>query len=149
MKFKWPKREMTPTRRLGIAFWLGSAQTAVIYSLMQDWHGKEAVIQMIQDGWTDTHWTVWLAAWFMLLVLYARNALAFKAETLWMTIKNPAKVNVEADTPRNSQSPAGMTRPLRPPPPPMPPVRQYKNGTYKSGTVPNKPTTRGAPPIKK
>jgi len=101
------KLEMTPKRRMGVVFWLGSFQAWIWIAFWQDWRGKEEILRSLQEHWVEVHWGVWLAAWLVVLVLYIRNSSAFDKETLWMTIKNPAKVNREDDTMNTTQGPMG------------------------------------------
>lgn len=89
----WFKKrfEQTPERRISNAYWLGSFQMLIWMGFLQDWEGKEAYIELIQNHWTEMHWGWWLAAWILVMALYIRNNSAFRRETLWMTIKNPNK----------------------------------------------------------
>jgi len=122
----WIKKTlaMTPDKRLLIAFLLGSFQTTAVYRFMEDTRGLEGQIAYLTATWSDTHWSVWLGVWLVVLLLYIRNSMNFSKETLWMTIKNPAKVTVsqeENDTLRRhwpTPPPGYCPPPTKPPPPP-------------------------------
>ena len=123
----WIKKrfEPSPNMRIGIAYWLGTAQMFVIMALVQDWQGKEAYLAIVEKHWTTMHWGWWAIAWMAIALLYIRNNINFKKETLWMTIKNPAKVTREEDE-------LGWPPPpprSRPPIPPAPPA--HTNGSSK------------------
>lgn len=124
----WIKKrfEQTPARRISNAYWLGTFQTLLIYGFFQDLKGKEGYIAFIQASWVEIHWGWWVAAWVAGLVLFIKNNIAFERDTLWMTIKNPAKINIESDSIPGviwgNKSHTGNTRPIKPPPPPAPPA---------------------------
>ena len=114
----WIKKQfkMTPTKRFMYAYLIGFAAAMVAMLFIQDYHGKEAYIALVEEHWVEMHWAWWLIPLFGLNILYVYNSRAFNKETLWMTIKNPAKIAIEQD----DFNRASM-RPIKPPPPPKPP----------------------------
>jgi len=130
----WIKKqfEMTPNKRILIAFILGTVQAGIVYAFLMDWHGQAYYIEMVTNRWHEMHWAWWFIPWAVILWAYVRNGIRFENETLWMTIKNPAKVTVDQDEADkysafgvNSHSGAKKpTRPMRPPPPPAPPAKR-------------------------
>jgi hypothetical protein len=114
------KMEMTPKRRIDIGYWLATFQAITMMSLFQS---------LAVDEPMAIHWSLYLVVWFVIGFLYVKNTLAFNKETLWMTIKNPAKVTREEDGMMNKHP----NRPPPPPPggsrpkaPPRPPPRRFK-----------------------
>lgn len=123
-----------PDKRFALAFWLGVMFHVGVSALIQDWQGKEAYLALVEEHWTTMHWGWWVPFIIVTVYLYIRNALSFRKETLWMTIKNPAKVTREADD---------LTFPNRPIAPPPP------GGTPGSSRVQQcnqTPTQKPAPP---
>lgn len=121
----WIKKrfEQTPNRRISNAYWLGSFQMMIFMGFFQDMKGQEGYIEFLNNNWMEMHWAWWIAMWLVVAFLFVRNGLAFRRETLWMTIKNPMKVEREAD-----DRGFPVSRPIappppgsRPPPPPAPP----------------------------
>ena len=117
------KFEMTPKRRMDAAFWLGSIQAILSMVLFQYWQSDDPVTAVASIAL--------IVAWLAIGVVYIQNALAFSKETLWMTIKNPAKVTMEDGAIKYQHH----VRPNRPPPmasipkpPPKPPGRSIKEG---------------------
>jgi len=124
----WIKKqfEMTPNRRLLLAFTLGTVQAGIIYGMLMDWHGQAYYIEMVTNHWHEMHWGWWAIPWTVILFFYVRNSSNFVKETLWMTIKNPAKVRISEDEVWGRQvHPIAPPPPgSRPPPPPPPPPKR-------------------------
>jgi len=120
--FNWT----TPEKRFATAFWLGVLFNTFIMLFLQDYRGKEAYIAYVAENWTNIHWAVWIPLIIGVLLLYNRNRQKFEKEMAWMLIKNPMKVNVEADAakPNVTSSRWWNTPPPRPPPPPTPPPKK-------------------------
>lgn len=122
--------EITPKRRLDISYWLATFQAILMMSTFQSLADGESL---------GAYWILFVFAWLVIGFLYIKNNMAFEKETLWMTIKNPAKVTREEG--ETFQLP-GMPPPpgSRPPPPPRPPVPHHKR-TYINGPAwpPKKP----------
>jgi len=120
------KLEMAPQRRLSIGYWVGTLQAILMMTFLQ----------MSKDGeLTVMHWVIFLLSWIVIGFIYIRNVSAFQKETLWMTIKNPAKVTAEQDDAERyysygsvASSAGKATRPNRPPPPPRPPAPRDVTG---------------------
>lgn len=120
------KFEMTPRRRMDAAFWLGIFQAIISMTL----------VHSFQDGseFGVAAYILLITAWFAIGILYIKNSLDFSRETLWMTIKNPAKVTLEDVATSQPKANIGGTPPSRgsrPPPPPKPP----SNGGNRSGSA--------------
>lgn len=115
----WIKKqlEMTPRRRLGVSYWIATFQAILMMTFFQDLSAETPM----------AHWSIFLISWLFIGYLYIKNTMAFEKETLWMTIKNPAKVTITEDEVWGRQ-----VHPIRPPPPPKPPVPHHKR-TYKNG----------------
>ena len=110
------KFEMTPRRRMDAAFWLGIFQAIISMTL----------VHSFQDGseFGVAAYILLITAWFAIGILYIKNSLDFSRETLWMTIKNPAKVTITEDEVWGRQ-----VHPIaRPPPPPRPPKARNIRG---------------------
>lgn len=116
------KFEMTPGRRMDAAFWLGTIQATITMTLVHSWQSDDPFSAIVSISV--------LILWFAIGITYIRNSLAFSKETLWMTIKNPAKVTMEDGAPKQHH-----VRPNRPPPPPPPPPGR----SIKQGVQPPKP----------
>ena len=86
MKLKF---EMTPRRRLNAVYWLGTFQAIIAMVVFQSFQEGEQFPTFV--------YALLVIAWVIIGVAYANNTSAFNKETLWMTIKNPAKVTREAD----------------------------------------------------
>jgi len=120
------KLEMTPQRRLSIGYWVGTLQAILMMTLLQMLHDGELTVM---------HWVIFLLSWLVIGFVYVRNVSAFQKETLWMTIKNPAKVTREEGVDMFGQP---MVRPIAPPPmggpgkrppaPPKPPKARHVRG---------------------
>ena len=118
------KIEMTPGRRIDVAFWLGTIQAILSMTLFQNWQSDDPFSALVS--------MVLLAIWLAIGIVYIRNTIAFGKETLWMTIKNPAKVTMEQNI-RPKPKGMGMNAPGTMPPvsrpkPPPPPGRNIKEG---------------------
>lgn len=121
------KFEMTPRRRMDLAFWLGTIQATLTMTVLHSWQSDDPFSTVVS--------IVLLMVWLAIGVFYIRNSIAFSKETLWMTIKNPAKVTIEDGALKqhhvrpNGPPPAGS----RPKPPPKPPTSQIKR-TFNPGS---------------
>lgn len=109
----WIKKkvELTPKRRLDVGYWIGTFQAILMMTIFQDLASDEPV--------GVAYWIGFFVAWAAIGFIYIRNVMAFEKETLWMTIKNPAKVTREEG---HDMFGMPMVRPTRPPPPPAPPA---------------------------
>jgi len=115
------KLEMAPQRRLSIGYWVGTLQAILMMTFLQ----------MSKDGeLTVMHWVIFLLSWIVIGFFYIKNVSAFQKETLWMTIKNPAKVRISEDEVWGRQvHPIAPPPPgSRPPPPPKPPAPRTLGG---------------------
>jgi uncharacterized membrane protein YobD (UPF0266 family) len=103
------KIEMTPKRRIDLAYWLGTFQAIITMSFFQAAASEEPL---------STPWLIAGAIALILIVyMYIKNSLNFRKETLWMTIKNPAKITIEQE-----EILTAPLRPVRSPPPTVGPA---------------------------
>ena len=110
--------KITPTKRIWFA-----CGTGWFFALMID-----AFTAGLRDEGSEWVYIIWAIAALVLSFINALNIAAFEKETMWMIIKNPAKVNREADE-DNISFPGGSVSsayyvPTRSPPPTKPPKSQ-------------------------
>ena len=98
--------KLTPTHRFYIAYFTGVAGAALPMMLVTELRSEEPTAISI----------LYIVLFIVNIFIYAWNYNVFNKETLWMTIKNPAKIAIEQD----DFNRASM-RPIKPPPPPRPP----------------------------
>ncbi len=103
--------KITPTRRLAVAYWLGTFQAVLIMTVVQSGTYTSMPLALVA-----------LAIWLLIVFAYIKNTNSFAKETLWMSIKNPAKMTVDEDDLMARRGPLPGHHPLRPPAPPAPPA---------------------------
>ena len=51
---------MKQAKMLNRSFWAGFCVCALLATIVQDWFGLEAYVQMLQENWIHVHWAIWI-----------------------------------------------------------------------------------------
>jgi len=124
-----------PVIYMYMSFGMGILLATFWRLLIQDFHGKEAYIKLIKEGWFEMHWAWWIIPIITTMMIYNKIISKFVKLTTWMTLLNGGP---KTEDTHNAQSLGNWQQSNRPPPPPPPPKR---SSTQSSNPV--KPLTEG------
>jgi hypothetical protein len=63
-------KPLTANEMVYRSFWLGFIFHMLTNLFIQDWYGLEKYKNVLDNGWVDIHWGVWIAPMFIILVIY-------------------------------------------------------------------------------